>query len=308
MLRFLPPLAIVLLSTQQFGCYKPNIQDGGFLCNVDAGANACPEGYKCEMQSKKCYRNPDAGVDKVDVRDVPETSDVDTGTICIDEPVPGCTPGSGMCDPACRTGCECPEKCSVNANGALTCNRPRMQGYPKILGQDCTIESAGAAVQTDNCGPSLVCIEDGCFSRCFQFCKSNADCPGSSCTREIGGGQRVCDVPFVDTCVPLGGTGSNTGCTGTNMACYLSSAAPTHTICDCPMGAGFANADCTRTRDCFPGLACVDRQTGASPKCLQVCRLSDNGADCPGSTPGSCLPYKGIPPGTASHPTFGYCF
>jgi hypothetical protein len=191
--------------------------------------------------------------------------------------------------------------------GALTCNAPRMIGYPKGQGDSCTIESGGSSAQTDNCGPGLVCIEDGCFARCFRFCKNDGDCTNAACSRDVGGGQKVCDVPFVDTCVPLMGM-ANAGCSGTNMACYISAGSPMHTICDCPMGAGSANADCSRTRDCFPGLACVDLQTGASPKCLQVCRLSANGSDCPGATPGSCRPYRGVPPGTASHPTFGYCF
>jgi hypothetical protein len=114
-------------------------------------------------------------------------------------------------------------------------------------------------------------------------------------------------VPFVDSCTPLPSIG-NTGCPGTNMACYLFSASPMHTVCDCPLNAVGANADCDRSRECYPGLACVDRQDGSHAKCLQVCRLSNAGSDCPTGTPNSCHPYLGIPPQSAPHPTFGYCF
>ena len=86
-------------------------------------------------------------------------------------------------------------------------------------------------------------------------------------------GQKVCDVPFVDTCIPLPG-GQNTGCGGTaTMACWLSSTSPTRTFCDCPFGDTGSNGPCTRTRDCVRGLACVDRGTGEPSSCLQVCRL-----------------------------------
>ncbi len=152
----LSPLALVLVTALQFGCYKPNIEEGGLLCNLDAGAKMCPEGYRCEMQSRRCYKNPDGAVDRVDMAvDRIDTATEERPPICI-EPKPGCTPGSGICDPTCRTGCSiCTEKCSVNTIGALTCNEPRMQGYPRMVGQDCTIESAGAVGQTDNCGPGL---------------------------------------------------------------------------------------------------------------------------------------------------------
>src|SRR6185503_15041888 len=131
--------------------------------------------------------------------------DMGVDRMCID-PKPACTPGPGMCDPTCRTGCPlCDQKCSINTAGALTCNVPYAQSYPKALGQNCTIASSGTVDQTDNCGPGLVCVEDGCFPRCYQFCKSNADCVGSACTRDVGGGQKVCDVAFMDACSPLQG-------------------------------------------------------------------------------------------------------
>src|SRR5687767_2954262 len=117
--------------------------------------------------------------------------------------------------------------------------------------------------------------------------------------------RKACDTPFADSCVPLRG-GENTGCGAGTMACYLSSADPTHTICDCPFNALPANSPCARSRDCIPGLACVDRGDGA-PICLQVCRLNNQGLDCMSNpTMGACRPYRGLPPGSQSHATFGY--
>jgi len=313
--RLVSPLTLTLLlfaGGASLGCYRPAVVDGKLLCNLDAGTKPCPDGFKCEMSTHTCKRNPsdagpetgDVGTDADGMIDAPTDAD---GPMCF-EPKMNCTPAStGTCDPFCQTGCACREKCSVNTGGSLTCNPPRTQGFPRGLMQDCTIESGNSMLQTDNCGPGLVCIEDGCFPRCYKFCKSDNDCTNAPCNRDVGGGQKVCDVPWVDTCTPLG-SGSNTGCAGTNMACYISSAAAIHTICDCPQNAGAANATCTRTRDCFPGLACVDRQPPASPTCLQVCRLNKNGSDCPSMTMGACHPYTGIPPGQPANTQFGYCF
>ena len=102
----------------------------------------------------------------------------------------------------------------------------------------------------------------------------------------------------------------NTGCgaAGGGMACYISSARPARTICDCPFGATPSNGPCTRSRDCIRGLACVDRG-GPTPVCLQVCRLSDMGVtDCPSHTTGSCRQYFGAPAGTTMNTTYGFCF
>ena len=314
------PFALAILAgAAQVGCYKPNIKDGGLKCNLDAGVGkSCPEGFKCDMSRLTCWRNPDGGVDRPsDVVDGPVDLPVEMKpeVACFDAR-PNCTSSdAGICDPYCQTGCQqCGTKCSVNTLGALTCNPPRAFGFPKKVMDDCTdpIEP-GTAAQTDNCGPGLVCIVEGCFPRCFQFCKGDGDCPTSACTRDIGSltsGPKVCEVPFMDACVPLPG-GQNTGCGGTTSttACYISSTNPTHTICDCPFNALPANSPCTRTRDCIRGLACVDRGTGAMPTCLQVCRLTDNGLnDCPAHTAGSCHPYFGFPVGPVSNPLFGFCF
>jgi len=299
-------LALLLVGAVPLACFKPAIVDGGLKCNVDAGAKACPEGFKCDSDGL-CKRHPDGGMDKVTSEVMPEVMpEAMPETMCL-QPVAGCTPTStGMCDPVCQTGCGgCRQKCSVNSNGALTCNDPTMNGSKQVM-EACSINSDGFASQTDNCAPGLVCVADECTSRCYKFCQTDNDCTNSSCTRTIAGGQKVCDVPFVDSCVPLMGS-QNMGCAGLIMSCYLSSANPPHTLCDCPQGASGPNGPCTRTRECNRGLACVDRGNGA-PICLQVCRLNpDAGSDCTGGQ--VCHPYLGIPPGPVSNanPNFGYC-
>jgi hypothetical protein len=175
---------------------------------------------------------------------------------------------------------------------------------------NCMLASTGSPDQTDNCGPGMVCIEEGCFPRCFQFCRSDQDCPTSACTRDVPAktGHKVCDVPFADNCVPLP-SGQNTGCGPANsaMACYISSSNPTHTICDCPVNAVGPNYPCTRSRECIKGLVCVDRGLG-SATCLQVCKLSNNGTDCVSNpTAGACHQYTGIPAGQTPNPTYGFC-
>lgn len=310
------PLALLIVGVADFACYKPNILDGGLRCKADAGARSCPEGFKCRVDTQTCWRNLDGGADqKVDgpgVPDVADGPDAPDGPICFEQKA-GCSAEAGLCDPFCQTGCGCRDKCSVNTAGALTCNPPLSSMFPRALLQSCTISSNGSGAQTDNCAPGLVCVQDlSCSPRCFQFCRTDGDCVNSSCSREVGSRQdggvtrKVCDIPFVDSCVPLPGS-QNTGCGTGAMACYISSASPTHTICDCPFNAGSSNDPCTRTRDCVPGLACVDRGDGA-PICLQVCRLSNMGLDCISNPAiGACKEYTGLPPGPAHHPTFGFC-
>jgi len=299
-------MLLVVSGSVVASCYKPTI--GDLLKCADAGAHACPEGFQCDS-SGYCRRHPnEGGVDRPDA-DVGDGSVVDEPKpICLDGgPRPGCDPSdAGVCDPFCQTGCDgCRKKCSVNTLQSLTCNDVPTGSIAGLM-QFCNQYSTDLPAQTDNCGPGQVCIEDGCFPRCYQFCRQDSDCTNAGCNREvIDGGQKICDVPFVD-CTPLGGS-MNMGCgVGGTMACYLSSSHPNRTICDCPFMAVGANGPCTRSRDCIPGLACVDRGPMQPGICLQVCRLNTD--DCGTGNPEACRQYAGKPTNTVKHPTFGFCF
>jgi hypothetical protein len=302
-------MMLLVASGAIVSCYKPTI--GNMLkCNLNAGTHACPDGFKCETASGFCRRNPstDAAIDHPDAdagRDGP--TDTQVGPTCLDAGRGGCTPSSdaGICDPYCQTGCDgCRKKCSVNTLQTVTCNDVPL-GPTAGLMQFCTPLSTDLPGQTDNCEPGHVCITDGCFDRCYRFCRQDSDCTNAGCNREvIAGGQKVCDVPFVD-CTPLPGN-ANTGCGGGTMACYLSSSHPNRTVCDCPFNAVGANGPCTRSRDCVPGLVCVDRGPMQPGVCLQVCRLGTD--DCGTGNPMSCRNYTGRPLGTTMHATYGYCF
>jgi hypothetical protein len=302
--------ALLLAGVAAAGCFKPNIKDGGFRCNKDAGPGKdCPEGFRCNAD-QFCVKNPgDGGVDKVD-GPVDADGGGDAGPPpppCYDAR-PNCTPGPGMCDPFCQTGCGCREKCSINTMENLTCEPVGPGPTPPVYG-NCVFQSAGSPNQTDNCVPGQVCVEDNCAKHCYQFCRSDNDCTNAACDREVvDGGQKVCDVPYVDNCVPL--PIGNTGCTGGNtISCYLSSTHPDRTLCDCPAGAGGSDDPCKHSRDCVRGLACVDRPDGNPPRCLQVCdRTATTGSAACNSNPNACHPYYGNPMGTVAHPRYGYCF
>jgi hypothetical protein len=223
---------------------------------------------------------------------------------------PDCAPADddgGICDPFCQTGCAgCREKCSVNTKAALTCNAVTSNNLKGVL-DSCTISSAGLAAQADNCAPGSVCLEEECGARCYQFCRSDQDCTNAPCDRRVAdGGQKICDVPF-KSCTPLGGA-ANTGCVGSTMACYLSSTHSDQTVCDCPFNAGGANDDCTRSRDCNAGLACMFVPAAGKSICLKVCDLMMNGNDCPSGIAGSCRQYKGASGSGTAHTRFGVCF
>ena len=299
------PLVLLLAG---LACFKPNIVDGGFLCNLDVGADkACPEGFQCHPITKRCVRSLDGGADSSDVTDAPpDVMETGPDVICY-EPKPSCTPtpGGGMCDPYCQTGCMgCRERCSVNTAGTLTCNQ-LASGQVRGLMQPCQVQGAGTAGQIDQCAPGLVCLEDSCGGgggggRCYQFCRSNAECTNAPCNRDVAGGFTVCDVPY-DECVPLPASG-NTGCTGAAIMCYLSTSDPSRTICDCQFPPGLGEGDvCTFSRQCNPGLVCVDPNGQGTTLCTRVCRLAGPQSDC---TIGNCRTYmeNGV-----ENPTYGFC-
>lgn len=271
------------------GCYKPSIDDGGFRC-APAPEKRCPDGYSCEASTGTCRvgsGGDDAGpIDRPSI-DLPGEMAVDVpGEKACVAPVPNCTPMTGgKCDPVCQTGCTgCAEQCSVNGVGALTCNAPL--GGAIGLGKSCDISAAGSPTQTDNCAPGLVCLNEGCGMHCFRHCRIDADCVNATCSRQIGGGHKVCEVPFV-TCNPME-TGVAAGCPAMAHACYVSALLPDKTFCDCPGAAVGENGACSSPQDCFRGLVCVDASNSMDFRCRRVCNLSGVN-NCPNR---SCRPIR----------------
>jgi hypothetical protein len=310
-----PAFAVAAILTALLaGCFKPSIKEGGFTC---ADGGVCPDGFKCDPGSNTCWTKvPDGGVGgKGGAGGKAGGGGSGVGGTggappCF-EPKPDCDSAdggadAGLCDPFCQTGCqqECRAKCSVNTQAVLTCNQVTSTNLKGLL-QNCTISSAGADSQTDDCEPGLVCIADGCGSaRCYQFCRTDDDCANAACDRPLGSsGTKVCDVPYAD-CNPVGTT---SGCTGSaKVACYLSSSHSEHTVCDCPYMAVTGQMPCERSRDCVRGLACAAVPgMGGTKWCLQACR---GDSDCPTGDTGSCHAYRGSSGTGTPNPTYGFCY
>jgi len=311
------------------GCYNPSINEK-LQCNKTymPGMGDCPDGYSCGTDGH-CHKGANgsgtagnggghggitgaagaavgtgghidggagASAGSTGAAGSPPDAGSDVPPVCINTPVMGCTADTAgkKCDPVCQVGCGCKEKCSANTAGVLTCNVP-LALRAKGLGEGCNPASLGTAAQTDDCMPGLVCMQDACSARCYHFCKTDADCPLSTCTRFAGGGVKVCDVQSV-TCNPVKNNGMPSGCPADAQACFVIPNGSDTTLCDCP-GAGPPNSQCTFSRDCFPGLVCVDVGGTGSAICRPACGLATGATDCPGTT---CTAIKGSK-------KFGFC-
>jgi hypothetical protein len=303
-----PVLGTLLLAA---GCYNPNIGEK-FICNdlYEPNAGQCPDGFHCE--NHLCLKgpprdggsdvgavtHPDAPIDSTS--DLPAESAPDTPQMC-NMPVAGCSADTSKgCDPVCQVGCTgCHQKCSVTTSGAPTCNEPPADSpRPRGLLEGCNPVSSGAPQQTDDCAPGLVCLADHCGARCYHFCKTDNDCgPMTPCSKDAGGGVKVCDLPFMDCNAAKGGMDDGCGTPSDNITCFLSMTQADRTFCDCSSGGGRPNTACTTTADCIRGLVCAG--SAGSAQCRQVCDLSKGSADCQFGT-GMCTPLNG---GTK----FGYC-
>ena len=179
----------------------------------------------------------------------------------------------------------------VDASSTDSVDAPRSDlspnSRPRGLGEECYIAFPGSAEQTDDCAPGLICLNDGCGSRCYQFCKTDADCFISTCTGDAGGGVKVCDVQSV-ACNPV--TNDPMECPGGVEGCYLSATTTDRTLCDCPFQAGPTNSSCSISQDCFPGLVCVDITGIGHSICRPVCDLTAGASGCPAAT---CVPLNG---------------
>ena len=304
---------VLYLAVSGAACFKPNIADGGFRCA--ASGTLCPDGFTCDLAAGLCRKLPfDGGAAGKGGIGGAAGADGAAGaggagggpSLPCFEPKPSCEPSdAGRCDPYCQSGCAgCRDKCSVSTSGDLTCNPPTSTQLVGTL-QACSISSAGLPAQSDDCEPGSVCIGDEvCFARCFRFCRTDQDCDNASCSRDVGGGQKACGIPYQDTCSPLM-IPFNSGCGVVGMACYLSATHPEHTFCDCPVGYGTSGAVCTRSRDCNPGLACTYIPSVGKAQCMQVCELSKDGSECING--GVCRQYHGASGAEPAHARWGFC-
>jgi hypothetical protein len=314
------------------GCYKPHVLSGGLRCAPNL---ACPDNFKCDTghDPPVCVSSLDGGAAGA-TGGTPETGGTGgsgtggtagvgggqggqagkpatggTGGVACLAPIANCTTthvAGGACDPVCNVGCaSCDKKCSVNSTGALTCNQLSPPGKTVGVLGSCIPSMIGTdpATQSDNCQPGTACINrNACGARCYKFCRSDSDCPSAaSCSVDAGGGNTFCDVPVV-ACDPVNGAATkpgSSGCSGNTQSCYISGDTGT-TVCDCYQGSGVGlGQPCTRSRDCYGGLACTDPFGNVGKKCYKVCRLSsaDGGADAThpdagemGCTASSCTP------------------
>jgi hypothetical protein len=326
-------LGLVLASG---ACFRPKVVSGGFLCDTTTGAKACPDNFVCI--SGKCVTPPtDGGTDaprggsggagghagagghgggggggNVDAGPdlgpcLPTVSDVTSCSSPSD---------AGLCDPVCNVGCadKCHDKCSVDNSGALKCNplNPASAAAAPvgILANCSQFVDNASQVQTDNCAPGTVCLGLECSARCYQFCRTSADCiNGASCSRDAGGGHSFCDVPPVgcDPTSPESCSGASSGA----MGCYLGTDT-IHTFCDCPFngttqGGGVQTGQpCTDSRQCTVGEVCFDPLGQNNPKCLKVCHLpGDGGADTDCS--GGAIKCGRFSTRSGANQTYGYC-
>jgi hypothetical protein len=274
-------------------CYRPHITDGGYLC-APLPNKQCPDGFLCDPGTNTCRHQISSDAATPDLpKDIhPETLPSDPKgdqmeAMCI-QPRPNCAPQGGgrSCDPYCQSGCAgCDQRCIVNSAGSPTCSQPLPGNLP--VGVSCDIASAGSPAQTDSCAAGLVCLHEGCGMHCFQYCRTDDDCPGSSCSRPAAksgnpGGFKVCEVPF-RTCDPVNTLAS--GCPLMGQTCYLSAVVPDKTFCDCPDGDKRELDSCEETQDCFPGLTCIDASNTGDLRCRATCGIAqsnpcDGGATC----------------------------
>ena len=268
-------------------CYKPQIADGGLLCNAHFLPD-CPDGFHC--LGGRCRRvGADAAVQPMvdagpegPVADGPsDTHDAvatEPDAACF-APVAGCTVDkTHMCDPVCQSGCTgCHQKCSVNTAGTVTCNAP-LTTLARDEGQSCTPASEGTPVQTDDCKPGLVCFDENCGSLCVRFCRVDGDCPNSTCTRQLPGGLKGCDVPPT-TCNPVMALGVP-NCPALAQGCYLSTSQTDKTFCDCPSNDQAPGMPCNDSRDCVRRAHLRRRHGGTDFRCHVTCTLVGPTSGC----------------------------
>lgn len=169
--------------------------------------------------------------------------------------------------------------------------RPNVRGE----GESCDRVTTTAAMQSD-CAMGFACLETGCTAMCVRLCEVDAECPASTCTREVPGGLKACAARATQ-CNPVVDLGPS-GCAGLAQACFLSGMVKDRTVCECPIGAIGWDQPCTMSTQCLPGTACVD-VTGANDfRCEKVCSLTGVVSGCKAAE--TCNPVNGST-------KYGYC-
>jgi hypothetical protein len=219
--RVLPRALFGLAALIGVACYRPNIKDGGFLCNVDAGpSHQCPEGFSCDQSVAPalCWRGPhDAGGgDRSDAVDAPDAApDADAsadahqgvaefgactvtpqcaaGLVCIGD---NC---GGRCYRRCSSDADCPaSSCSkATPDGGSACDVPRITCDPRSKssgGQTgCAIPSQACYLSASDPDATLCDCPGG--SRTGDVCTSSRDClAGLVCVDALGSGVRYCQA------------------------------------------------------------------------------------------------------------------
>ena len=93
--------------------------------------------------------------------------------------------------PSAKEAAAAAKKCAV-ISGALACTTPF-----GTLGAGKATRVRSRPMARAIARRASTCMTDGCGSRCYAYC-ADRDCPTSACTRDAGGGQKVCDVPVRD--------------------------------------------------------------------------------------------------------------
>lgn len=262
-------LGLVVLA----GCYRPNIEDGAFLCGE---GGACPAGFTC--RANRCHNMGPGG-----------------NAMCVGPLL--CSPAATappVCDPVCQSGCGCNEKCT-NPKGTNTC--APAAGSSLEAYETCDAEGE------DRCRPGSVClpeVQERCQAHCYRFCRTDDDCPAMArCRAEAHDGQgnllyKVCS-PRVENCNPAGpnprcGPVGNAQRPWPQFACYmLSIQTPEESVCECA-GVLPEGATCNLEYSCVPGTECVP--VGNDFKCRRLCTIDGvvlNPTAC--SLPQRCTPF-----------------
>jgi hypothetical protein len=222
----------------------------------------------------------------------PETGDGGAGDGGGTPPTDGGAPVS-MCEPTAAATCGAGKTCYVDCRpGGVGVGMCTASGSKK-QGEACT--------KNEECEPGSQCFQFPCAGDpkpriCMHFCKSDNDCNGGRCSREVPcedkqTGFRVC----TQSCDPRG-TGV-VGCAA-GLTCFIFKGEVTSCDCRSSKRVGADGEACTDTEDCQPGLLCVGM--GGSRLCRPICRLGSN-QDCSGrtctklvdpdySTWGACVP------------------